>query len=70
MTGWNHYRNPYNAVSWAEGVERPKVTLALIPGVEQTGRYVTVPLKMERDARGDHMKRLVKRRSVRREGVL
>jgi len=22
MTGWNHFRNPYNSVSWAEGVER------------------------------------------------
>ena len=70
MTGWNHYRNPYNSVSWAEGVERAKVTLARIPGVEQGTSYVTVPLRLDHDARGDHMKRLVRRRSVRREGAI
>lgn len=70
MTGWNHFRNPYNSVSWAEGVERAKVTLARIPGVEQGTSYVTVPVRLEHDARGDHMRSRVRRRSVRREGLL
>lgn len=69
MTIWNHYANPYNSFTWVNGAERPKVTLARIPGAEQGARYSTVPFTMETNARGDHMKRRVKHRAVRREGA-
>lgn len=46
--------------------ENPPVTLPRVWNIEQGRGYVTVEIEHEQDARGDHMRRKIKRRPVRR----
>lgn len=47
--------------------ENPPVTLPRVWGIEQGRGYVTVEVEIEADNRGDHMRRKIKRRPVRRQ---
>lgn len=55
-------------MSYCSSVEpiRKVVTLARVPGVEAGSNYTTIEVKREKDGRGDHMRRRVKKRAVRR----
>jgi hypothetical protein len=49
-----------------DGTERRGVTLARVVGAEQGRTYTTVVFEVEADGRGEHMRRQIKRRRVRR----